>query len=506
MPFQALRFVHAASLLIDHQLHDVRPAADELRPTLIDATITAFERLIEACVDQDVDFLLLTGDTFCESDRSLRARVAIREGFDCLREAGIEVFVVPGPEDPQSAWQAFPGLPENVSLFIPQTDEPTAVMREGHVIATLQACSQRPGVSPQSPVQAEPTQTLRTSPLRISVMPPCRSSTLEPDCDRIETLLQHQTADYLAVSAPYPKLTTTHGDRMAHCPGPATAISRENTGLCGCTLVSVDDEAHITARHFVTSPLLRLRIEIAVAEHATWDELIATMRSEINSLEPLDPVSTVFLEWHLVGSSELLKALESTEAEEELFELFAADSTVLSDMSVSHNLQISRQSETQEETAWRSFAREESRQQQPNPFVTGLAVRLEETESIAHAVLEQVRSGSDPDSPWTSRLEEIVSRVSPRTVTTHVRRLGAVWFQPDTGNPPVSGQDSCSGDSKSMPTSAASPCNAASEKTAHIPPPHFQSQPADQREPAGDDTDSHDNDGNEYDSEEYEAA
>ena len=496
MPFQALRFVHAANLRVDQQLQDVGPVADELKPTLIDATVTAFERLIEACVDQDVDFLLLTGNTFCESDRSLRARVAIREGFECLREAGIEVFAVPGADDPQSAWQAFPDLPENVSLFMPQTDEPTAVMHEGHVIATIQACSQPHGVPPQSAARAAQNQTPRTSPLRISVMAPCESPDFEPDCGTIETLLQNQTADYLAVSAPYPKLTAVLGEQMAHCPGPATAISRQDTGLCGCTLVSVDDEAHITAQHFVTSPLLRLQVEIAVAEHMTWDELIATMRAEINPLESLESIHVVFLEWRLVGSSELLKALAGAEAQEELFELFAADTTVLSEISVSHNLQIAPQSAAREEIAWRNCATDESGHEQASPFVTGLAARLDEAESIAHAVVERIRTSSDPGSPWISRLEQIVSRVSQQTVAAHVRRQGSVWFQINAVSPTDTKLDGSPEESKFMADSTSTAFHPAREKTTPCASPPVQSQSIDQPEQDSDDCDA--NDHNEY--------
>ena len=483
MPFQALRFVHAASLLVDHQLQDVGRVADALRPTLIDATLTAFERLIETCVDQDVDFLLLTGDTFCESDRSLRARVTIREGFECLREAGIEVFAVPGPEDPQSAWQAFPDLPENVSLFMPQTDEPTAVMHEGHVIATIQACSPPRSDTPGSPAQATSTQTPRTSPLRISVMTPSGSSASEPDCDTIGILLQSQTADYLAVSAPYPQLTAVHGKRMAHCPGPATAISRRDTELCGCTLVTVDDAARITAEHFATSPILRLQVEIAVSEHTTWDELISMMRAEINALDALDSIHVMILEWQLTGSSELLSSLESTEAREELFELFAADTTVLSEISVSHHLQISPQAGLPEGIAREDPAAAESGDGQSAPLIAGLAARLKDTESIAHTVMEQIRN-SHPDSPWVSRLEQIVSRVSQETVTAHVRRKEADWFQTGTDGQLEIRPDTWPDAARVTTDSIQTATHSAAGEDTHCASAPVESQPADQSEEA----------------------
>ena len=89
MAFEALRFIHAAGVLADHQVRDTAPCDAEVRSKLIEATLLSFERIIEACVDHEVDFLLLTGDTFDESDRSLLSR---RSRHRRLRRAGASRF------------------------------------------------------------------------------------------------------------------------------------------------------------------------------------------------------------------------------------------------------------------------------------------------------------------------------------------------------------------------------------------------------------------------------
>ena len=129
-----LTYIHAAGVLVDHQARDVAASGDEeLRAALLDAACSAWQQIIEACVVHDVDFLLLSGDTFCEADRSLRARAGIRTGLECLADADIQVIAVPGCSDPAEAWQAISGLPDNVTLFDPHVDEPTAVMKHGEI-------------------------------------------------------------------------------------------------------------------------------------------------------------------------------------------------------------------------------------------------------------------------------------------------------------------------------------------------------------------------------------
>ena len=139
MPYETLRFLHAARALVDHPLRETGPVGVDLRGLVRDATTNAFRKAIGDCIEQDVDFLLLTGDALDQSDFSIKARVELRDGFEQLDDAGIQVFVVPGPHDPLPVWDDFPDMPSNVTVFRPETDDPVAVLRDGAVIASIRA-------------------------------------------------------------------------------------------------------------------------------------------------------------------------------------------------------------------------------------------------------------------------------------------------------------------------------------------------------------------------------
>ncbi len=134
MPFEALRFIHAANLVVDHQLHDVGCVPDNLRETIETATLTAFETLVAECVARNVDFLLLAGNSFVASDHSLRGRIALTDGFALLAEHGIQTFVVPGDADPAVEWKSTDQLLANATLFLPHVDEPVAILRNQGLI------------------------------------------------------------------------------------------------------------------------------------------------------------------------------------------------------------------------------------------------------------------------------------------------------------------------------------------------------------------------------------
>ena len=138
MPFEPLRFIHAAGLRLDVPVHIWSPEqlGQELRHEFEDATLSAFEFLIDQCIGLDIDFLLLSGGVFVEADRSLRARLALLQGAGRLREAGIPVLVLPGDTDPSEAWQAIPDLPDNVLVCHSSLPEPLTIRRDDQILVT----------------------------------------------------------------------------------------------------------------------------------------------------------------------------------------------------------------------------------------------------------------------------------------------------------------------------------------------------------------------------------
>ena len=177
MPFEPLRFLHAANLCLDATLQCTIALPPDTQTDIEDATLDAFDNIIRACIEKRVDFLLLTGNCFIERERSLRARLALRDGFRELDEHGIAVFVTPGELDPPEAWQSIPELPDNVSVCYPSNPEPVAVMRDGRVIATI-ANNLFYGEADHFGIKSSPS-TGERRPYRIGMLHPARLAEIE---------------------------------------------------------------------------------------------------------------------------------------------------------------------------------------------------------------------------------------------------------------------------------------------------------------------------------------
>ena len=66
-----IRFVHAADLHLDSPFSGLRSIVPEIAQTLHQATFDAYDNIIDLCIREQVDALLVAGDIFDGADRSL---------------------------------------------------------------------------------------------------------------------------------------------------------------------------------------------------------------------------------------------------------------------------------------------------------------------------------------------------------------------------------------------------------------------------------------------------
>lgn len=113
-------FLHAADLHLDSPVSSVTghqlPAA--VAETLRDASILAWDALVDAAVAHGVDFVLLAGGVYHGPEHGLRAQLCLRDGLARLGSAGIRSFVVLGRHDAAPpGWTAIDDWPEGTHLF-----------------------------------------------------------------------------------------------------------------------------------------------------------------------------------------------------------------------------------------------------------------------------------------------------------------------------------------------------------------------------------------------------
>ncbi len=114
MPF---RFVHTADVHLDSPLRSLALRNPDLAELVGDATRGAFTRIIDLCLDERVDALMIAGDLYDGDQTSMKTALFLAQQLRRLDEAGIRTFIVRGNHDAQSRITKELALPDGVKLF-----------------------------------------------------------------------------------------------------------------------------------------------------------------------------------------------------------------------------------------------------------------------------------------------------------------------------------------------------------------------------------------------------
>jgi DNA repair exonuclease SbcCD nuclease subunit len=134
-------FVHAADLHLDTPFEGLGRLNPALGERLRDASLDAFDELVQLTIERRADFLVLAGDVYDGADRGVRAQLRFLRGLKRLAFEGIRVFIVHGNHDPLDGWSAIRTWPTNVTLFGATGVEAHPVERDGERLATIYGIS-----------------------------------------------------------------------------------------------------------------------------------------------------------------------------------------------------------------------------------------------------------------------------------------------------------------------------------------------------------------------------
>lgn len=432
---ESFRFIHAARLLLDHQLRGVptdgslssqpgnqQSAAAaragssgislEVRQRIEDATITAFNRVIDACLTHEVDFLLLVGDSFERNDQGLRGQSALARGLARLDEHGIPAFVTSGRRDPWSAWM--PGLrfTENVHRLEPNA-VPVTFERDGRTLARI--CAVDSASSHYSPV-APRLRRAASEGWSISLLYADEAAALHATEDR-QAALQRWLAeradtgvDYWAVGGGAGRQDWKLERGIAHDPGSPQGIKTSDSGIHGCTLWDVEPQGQARSTFIPTSPVRFETRHITLQPQWRQDDLLQAMRQSLRQLQPQESDDVWLLTWRFDGAGSLFEGLTVPSFRSDL--LTALRHETVSGVQLAHEFRV------------------------PVYVPQSLIEADQFTTEYVRAIAE--RTGRSPATllaesslrggPWESKVSAMIHELNERDIALTARGAGLRWF------------------------------------------------------------------------------
>lgn len=455
MPFEALRFIHASNLLVDHQLHDTGCIPEKLRETIELATTTAFEQLVSECIERNVDFLLLAGNSFALSDHSLRGRITLTDGIARLAAHSIQVFVVPGDSDPAVEWRSTDQLLANATLFLPHIDEPVAILRarsdsnpvaaidqfddqkkqlrvrDGKLIASIRTADQLNSAH-NSITDADQSHSSRPGPFCIGLVDASYSMRTIHDHQsspenslnntaRVESQSVAGTEDYLIYVAGGAGLDPCRSRKIIRRPRGTQGIRSSDTGPRGCTLVEVTDDGSVRETFIPTAPVRREQPTVSIHEHTSWDRLAELMVTTIEGWGVESSEQVWLIQWNIRGFGPLFDSLDDTDAVNELIEFLNEEVQLPDDLHCVHQVQRVFDADTSDLlTDEASFASQYHR-----------SLRLDKT--LSRDELDRCLEHSElPRNPWLNRLGSVSNELDRDAIHRHLVRKGVDWFVADS--------------------------------------------------------------------------
>ena len=136
-----VRFIHCADLHLDTPFRGLASVDEERARALNNATFDSYANIIDLAIREKVDFVVIAGDVYDSTDRSLRAQFRFRDGLRRLSDHGIRSFVAFGNHDPLNGWSNTLEWPELAHSFGGKCVDVCQVTREGETIAAVHGIS-----------------------------------------------------------------------------------------------------------------------------------------------------------------------------------------------------------------------------------------------------------------------------------------------------------------------------------------------------------------------------
>jgi DNA repair exonuclease SbcCD nuclease subunit len=250
MPF---RFVHAADIHLDSPLRSLALRDPELAALIGTATRRAFSAIIDLCLDEQVDALLLAGDLYDGEQTSMKTARFLATEMARLDRAGIRAFIIRGNHDSLAQITKELVLPESVKIFSGRAEAVRVTARQGGVEVAIHGISFAQRHAPDSllPKYKPPVPGLPNIGLMHTSLAGAPGHDLYAPCSVAD--LMASGFDYWALGHIHKRIDPPPGPVKIVMPGMPQGRDVNEEGAKSVTLVTIAEDRSIALEARPTS-------------------------------------------------------------------------------------------------------------------------------------------------------------------------------------------------------------------------------------------------------------
>lgn len=299
------RFLHTADVHLDSPLKTLALRNPELSEVIGLATRRAFVRIIDLCLEEQVDALVLAGDLYDGDQTSMKTARFLAEQLRRLHEAGIKSFIIRGNHDALSRITTELVMPDSVKVF-GATAETVAIDRApGHFPVVIHGLSFAKPHAPESLLvryQPPVPDTVNIGIMHTSLGGSEKHDLYAP-CS--VTDLQRSGFRYWALGHIHKRSIVEGALSAVVMPGIPQGRDINEDGPKSVSLVTIRDDRSVFVEERQTSVAQFERLEVDVSGASDWKEMIGTIFKKMEDLRSVVGADHLVTRLEITGSSEL---------------------------------------------------------------------------------------------------------------------------------------------------------------------------------------------------------
>ncbi|WP_152046269.1 metallophosphoesterase family protein [Aureimonas psammosilenae] len=298
----AFRFVHTADLHLDSPLRSLSLRNPELAGLIGGATRAALTAIVDLCIEERVDALLIAGDLYDGDQTSMKTARFLGAEMARLADAGIAVFKIRGNHDATSRITARLGLPDNVKVFGEKAE--TVTVSTG-VDVVLHGISFAKPQAPESllPRFAAPVPDAVNIGLLHTSLGGTAGHDVYAPCSLAE--LSARGFRYWALGHIHKRDAYADGPATVVMPGIPQGRDINEAGAKSVTLVTVSDDGSVQAQERITSVAEFGRVTVDLSGIASWREAREAMEAALGRAREKARSPHLVARLHLTGATPL---------------------------------------------------------------------------------------------------------------------------------------------------------------------------------------------------------